>query len=95
MGRRDRGKENEGHKIKIYCGFDAQRVKKEEKKGKVASCLLYVYSRKAGRMVQKLEEGRQSLNLAASDSRFLQGLTVIIDDRGSKLPLKPTKDGIA
>ncbi|KAL3926273.1 MAG: hypothetical protein SGARI_005662, partial [Bacillariaceae sp.] len=87
--------DKEGHPIKIYCGFDAQRVRKDEKKNKVASCFLYIYSRKAGRMVQKFEDGRQAINLTASGSQFLQGLTVIIDDRGSKLPLKPTKDGIA
>jgi hypothetical protein len=35
------------------------------------------------------------MGLSTSGSTYLQGLTVIIDDCGSKLPLKPTKDGIA
>ena len=83
-----------GYNLRIYCGFDAQRLKKE-KEGSGTSCKLYIYSRQAGRLIEKQTDARSLLNLGASGSNFMQGLTVIIADIESELPLMPTKDGIA
>ena len=83
-----------GYNLRIYCGFDAQRLKKE-KEGSGTSCKLYIYSRQAGRLIEKRTDARNMLHLHASGSDFMQGLTVIIADIEAELPLMPTKDGIA
>jgi hypothetical protein len=68
-------------------------LKRSEKP--ITNCKLYIYSRQAGRLVQKYEDGRQAMHLASSGVDYCQGLTVIVEDLESQLPLKPTKDGIA
>jgi hypothetical protein len=60
-----------------------------------SNCMLYVYSREAGRLVAKWDDARHVLGLSTTGSGYMQGLTIIIDDRRSQLPLMPTKDGIA
>jgi len=83
-----------GYNLKIFCGFDAQRVKKG-KQGGGTSCKLYIYSRQAGRLIEVDNDARFSLNLNAQGTEYMQGLTIILADIESELPLMPTKDGIA
>lgn len=87
--------QDEGYNLNIYCGFDAQRIQNDNDNGGGTSCNLYFYSRQAGRLITKENDARHMLGLGASGSNYMQGLTVIIDDTGSRLPLMPTKDGLA
>ncbi|CAB9518362.1 expressed unknown protein [Seminavis robusta] len=85
----------EGYPLNIYCGFDAQRVDWDVHNGSVSPCMMYIYSRQAGRLIKIDDDARLLLNLCASGSDYMQGLTIIIDDYTANLPLQPTKDGIA
>lgn len=87
---------NGKYQLSIYCGFDAQRVDQDLKYKKgTSTCYLYIYSCSAGRLIQKEIDARHMLGLSASGVDFTQGLTVIVNDVAGKLPLTPTKDGIA
>jgi hypothetical protein len=82
--------------LSIYCGFDAQRLDQNMRlKQGTSSCVLYIHSCQAGRLVKKEIDARHMLGLGTSGVDFTQGLTVIINDVAGKLPLTPTKDGIA
>ena len=84
------------YKLSIYCGFDAQRVDRDLRLGRGTSTLyLYIYSCQAGRLIKKETDARHLLGLSTSGVDYTQGLTVIINDITGKLPLTPTKDGIA
>jgi len=81
------------YKLNIYCGFDAKRVYSDGRR--TSPCHLYIYSRDAGRLIERERDARYLLGLSASGVDYTQGLTVIINDIDGKLPLTPTKDGIA
>lgn len=84
------------YKLSIYCGFDAHRVNSDINKGiGTSTCRLYIYSCQAGRLILKELDARFLLGLSSSGVDFTQGLTVIVNDSQGKLPLTPTKDGIA
>jgi Bromodomain len=84
------------HTLSIYCGFDAQRVNRDmQQKRGASTCMLYIYSCQAGRLIQKEVDARYMLGLSSSGVDYTQGLTVIVNDVAGKLPLTPTKDGIA
>ena len=83
-----------GYALSIYCGFDAIRL--EDKKEKLAkTCQLNIYSRQSGRLIETTPDARDMLGMISSGIDFSQGLTVIVDDAGGNLPLKPTKDGMS
>jgi len=81
--------------LTIYCGFDAKRVHDDVLRKRVSACNLFIYSCQAGRLIKKEDDARHMLGLGASGVDYAQGLTVIINDVAGKLPLTPTKDGIA
>ena len=84
------------HGLSIYCGFDAQRVDRDLRKKKgTSTCALLVYSCRAGRLVEQERDARHLLGLSSSGVDYTQGLTVIVEDGEGRLPLTPTKDGIA
>eukprot|EP00977_Amphora_coffeiformis_P006995 scaffold1515_cov162-Amphora_coffeaeformis.AAC.7 len=77
--------------LNVYLGFDAHRVR--EKNNTVAQ--LFVYSRASGRLISCIDDARSMLMLTVGSSNFCQGLTIIVDDIGGKLPLNPTKQDLA
>lgn len=84
------------HPLNIYCGFDAQRVDRDLRlKQGTSTCMLYIYSCQAGRLIKQHIDARHMLGLSSSGVDYTQGLTVLINDIDGKLPLTPTKDGIA
>jgi hypothetical protein len=82
---------NNGHLVTIYLGFDPFRAH-EENNNKAS---LFIYSRKAGRLVKTFDDARVLLGLSSGGTDFGQGLTVILDDHEGKLPLDPTKQDIS
>ena len=87
---------NGKYNLSIYCGFDAQRVDQDLRtKQGTSTCYLYIYSTAAGRLIKKEIDARHMLGLSASGVDFTQGLTILVNDVHGKLPLTPTKDGIA
>ena len=88
--------DNGNYQMSIYCGFDAQRVDEDLQRGRgTSTCHLYIYSCDAGRLISKVIDARHMLGLVTSGVDYTQGLTIIINDVAGKLPLTPTKDGIA
>ena len=80
------------HKLDLYLGFDVLRcVSETESK---APMLCY-YSRRSGRLIKTVRDARGELRLTASSSNFCQGLTILVDDKDSYLPLNPTKQDFA
>ena len=77
--------------VRFIVGFDPYRCKEK----KQASCRVYLYSRESGRLIRDYADARSMLNLIAGSTDFTQGLTVIIDDFYSTLPLNPTKQDLA
>lgn len=75
--------------IKLYIGFDGTRCKTK------GTASLFVYSRKAGRLITKIDDVRSFLSLGASGTDYCQGLTIILDDEEGNLPLNPTKQDLA
>ena len=89
--------DNDKYKLNIYCGFDFRRVYDDvmvNGRG-TSTCQLYIYSCQAGRLIQKEIDARFLLGLTTSGVDYTQGLTIIVNDSDGKLPLTPTKDGIA
>ena len=82
----------DGYPLNIYMGFDPLRV--NEKKEKTA-LNLHIHSRRSGRLIEFQEDARGKLGLVNQGSDFCQGLTMIVDDVDGKLPLMPTKTGLA
>jgi hypothetical protein len=78
--------------MNVYCGFDAMRAKAKDK---ASSLTLYIYSRQCGRLVKCTHDARRELDLNSGSTGFSAGLTVILDDTASTLPLTPTKQDIA
>ena len=81
----------QGYELSVYCGFDALRIIDGQQP---KTCQLNIYSRASGRLITVEDDARALLGLASSGVDYSQGLTVIVDDVGGELPLKPTKDGI-
>lgn len=79
------------YKLRVYLGFDPLRG--DEHSGSAAQ--LVWYSRKAGRMIKLLKDGRGELGLNNSGTDFAQGLTIVVDDAAGRLPLNPTKTDFA
>lgn len=79
------------HKLRIYVGFDALRVN-DDKASKTAC--LYIYSRESGRLIERNTDARDKLGLSNGGTEFCQGLTIIVDDKDSALPLNPAKQGL-
>ncbi|KAL7442317.1 hypothetical protein ACHAXM_008318 [Skeletonema potamos] len=82
----------DSYELRIFCGFDADRATLPNSR---KECTLLLHSRKAGRLVCTDADARSKLHLPASGSDYSQGLTVIMDDFKGKLPLNPTKQGVA
>lgn len=80
-----------GYELTVYCGFDSLRA---SRKGNTALSL-YLYSRRSGRLINKIDDARHLLGLQHSGSDFCQGLTIIVDDFHGNLPLDPVKQNIA
>ena len=83
---------DDSYELRIFCGFDADRATLPHSR---KECTLHLYSRKSGRLISTEEDARSKLHLPASGSDYSQGLTVIMDDFRGKLPLNPTKQGVA
>ena len=85
------GQDNNVYNLKIYCGFDAMRV------GEIGQtdCLLFVYSRKSGRLIKTFTDARSFLGLSNTSNDYCQGLTIILDDVHGMIPLNPTKQDLA
>lgn len=83
----------ESNQLRVFMGFDPLRVANNETQTSTAS--LYIYSRKCGRLIKHTADCRNELNLSAGGTAFCQGLTVILDDFHSTLPLTPTKQDVA
>ena len=82
-----------GYPLSLYCGFDALRLQDKDKT-QAKTCQLCIYSRQSGRLIEVTQDARDMLGMASSGVDFSEGLTVIVDDVGGELPLKPTKDGL-
>eukprot|EP00980_Cylindrotheca_fusiformis_P011338 scaffold2619_cov129-Cylindrotheca_fusiformis.AAC.16 len=73
--------------VRFWVGFDVSRPS--------GSAHLYYYSRQSGRLIKDMPDCRTFLNLTAGSSDFKQGLTIVIDDYQSTLPLNPTKQDLS
>ncbi|KAL3934226.1 MAG: hypothetical protein SGBAC_010007 [Bacillariaceae sp.] len=73
--------------IRFWMGFNVSRPS--------ASAHIYYYSRQSGRLIKDLHDCRSMLNLSAGSTDFKQGLTIILDDNNSTLPLNPTKQDLS
>jgi len=73
-------------KLRVYVGFDPSRTP--------TSTSLHIYSRGCGRLIKHLPDARNELSLSTGGTQYCQGLTVILDDYESTLPLTPTKQDI-
>jgi hypothetical protein len=73
----------------LFIGFDPNR-KKDDKKAS-----LLIHSRKSGRLIRRHADSRGILYLENSGTSYAQGLTIILDDYRSMLPLTPTKQDLA
>lgn len=83
---------DDSYELRIFCGFDADRATLPDSR---KECTLHLHSRKSGRLIYTDADARTKLHLPASGSDYSQGLTVIMDDFKGKLPLNPTKQGVA
>lgn len=83
---------DDSYELRIFCGFDADRATLPDSR---KECVLHLHSRKSGRLISTDADARTKLHLPASGSDYSQGLTVIMDDFKGKLPLNPTKQGVA
>eukprot|EP00578_Thalassiosira_sp_NH16_P032516 CAMPEP_0181079674 /NCGR_PEP_ID=MMETSP1071-20121207/2156_1 /TAXON_ID=35127 /ORGANISM="Thalassiosira sp., Strain NH16" /LENGTH=144 /DNA_ID=CAMNT_0023161093 /DNA_START=189 /DNA_END=623 /DNA_ORIENTATION=+ len=82
--------------LKVYLGFDRYRIANPETGFRTQkACSLYTYSRASGRMVKYEPDARSTLGLSYGGTVFCQAMTVIIDDVEGRLPLDPTKQGLA
>jgi hypothetical protein len=73
--------------VRFWLGFNVGRPS--------ASAHIYYYSRQSGRLIKDLHDCRSMLNLTAGSTDFKQGLTIILDDWNSTLPLNPTKQDLS
>lgn len=78
--------------LKVYMGFDALRVMDEKQ---ASTCTLHIYSRACGRLIRTTVDARGELGLSNGGTDYCQGLTMIVDDGLSQLPLNPTKHDVA
>ena len=78
--------------LRLFIGFDHIRCSSFNQQSTGA---LYIYSRESGRLIKHLSDCRTELSLPAGSSDYSQGLTIILDDYQSSLPLTPTKQDIA
>ncbi len=83
---------DDSYDLRIFCGFDADRATIPDSR---KECTLHLHSRKSGRLICTDADARSKLHLPASGSDYSQGLTVLMDDFKGKLPLNPTKQGVA
>ena len=83
---------DDSYELRIFCGFDADRATFPDSR---KECTLHLHSRKSGRLICTDADSRTKLLLPASGSDYSQGLTIIMDDIKGKLPLNPTKQGVA
>ena len=91
-----------GNSVYLYMGFDALRCNSSKPNQHHNNsdinndkASLLVYSRKSGRLIQHVEDARFLLSLPTGGTDFSQGLTVLLDDYQSTLPLTPTKQDLA
>lgn len=73
--------------IRFWVGFDVCRPS--------GSAHLYYYSRQSGRLIKDMPDCRSFLSLSAGSTGFKQGLTIVVDDYNSTLPLNPTKQDLS
>jgi hypothetical protein len=78
--------------FRLYIGFDALRV---VDKNLDSNPHLYIYSRSSGRKIVKYKDARNVLDMGAAGSTYSQGLTILLDDCETSLPLNPTKQDTA
>lgn len=84
--------QNDANYMRVYLGFDTMRC---SDRAEQAAASLFIYSRECGRLVKEMKDARTELALTAGGTSFCQGLTIILDDFESSLPLTPTKQDIA
>eukprot|EP00978_Attheya_sp_CCMP212_P015447 scaffold39867_cov31-Attheya_sp.AAC.2 len=82
---------SEGYPLNIYAGFDCSHLGEKSNSG----CRLYIYSRRCGRLITSVNDGRHLLKLPSGGNGYAQGLTIIVDDSAGHLPLTPSKQDIA
>lgn len=73
--------------VRFFVGFDVTRPS--------SSAQVYFYSRQSGRLIKDMPDCRSFLNLSAGSTGFKQGLTIIVDDYNSTLPINPTKQDLS
>jgi hypothetical protein len=78
--------------FRLYIGFDALRV---VDKNLDSNPHLYIYSRSSGRKIVKYKDARNVLDMNAAGTTYSQGLTILLDDCQTSLPLNPTKQDTA
>jgi len=78
--------------LRVFLGFDTNRCSDNQEQ---SSACMYIYSRECGRLVKHVGDARSELGLSAGGTTFCQGLTIVLDDFESSLPLTPTKQDIA
>ena len=78
--------------LRVFCGFDSYRA---VDKLSASPMSLMIYSREAGRRLVYERDARSLLGLTHGGSDFCQGVTILLDDYQSTLPLNPTKQGLA
>ena len=76
--------------IRFFVGFDPYR--NEEKASALRWCL---YSRASGRLITQNQDARSKFQLVTGSNDFKQGLTILLDDYNSTMPLNPTKQDFA
>lgn len=77
-----------GYPLRVFLGFDPTRLERS------TTASLFIYSRRSGRLVVTEEDARILLSLTTGGTSFCQGLTILIDDYESMLPLDPTKQKV-
>ena len=79
-------------KVRVFCGFDPIRL---NDKTLPSTLSVFIYSRRSGRLIKHVPDGRNMLGLTAGGTTYCQGLTCIIDDFNGAIPLNPTKQDVA
>jgi hypothetical protein len=78
--------------FRLYIGFDALRV---VDRNMDSNPHLYIYSRSSGRQIVRHADARNIIEMGSSGSNYSQGMTILLDDYQTSLPLNPTKQDTA
>lgn len=80
------------YSMRVYIGFDFKRLTQDRGQ---SALNMYVYSRRAGRLILRNLDAKAILRLPGGSTTFCQGMTILVDDRMGNLPLNPTKQDLA